>query len=201
MSLAAPLWFWQSWKTIQNFGEKNSKFCIGFENYGEFWQIKSYNFHSRRQVLTLGGVYIFEGRHSWRLIHDQLVIMKRVGSVLKMNSWDTKMVPLPDSNLEQKQKPSAILVTASPSECAVLASTLLPIFEKSSVSSRSLNLSKRTSSWLIACWCWTGGGETPGRWRQSLKKIGKRHCWQTWLRTWHLIWKGHKNESFTQRQL
>ena len=36
MSVAAPLWFWQSWKTIQNFGEKNSKFCIGFENYGEF---------------------------------------------------------------------------------------------------------------------------------------------------------------------
>ena len=62
------------------------------------------------------------------------------------------MVPLPDSNLEQKQKHSAILVTASPSECAVLASRLLPIFEKSSVSHRSLNLSKRTSGWLIACW-------------------------------------------------
>ena len=39
MSVAAPLWFWKSWKTIQNFGEKNLKFWIlfeNFENYGEF---------------------------------------------------------------------------------------------------------------------------------------------------------------------
>ena len=62
------------------------------------------------------------------------------------------MVAQPNPNQDQKQKPSAILRTASLSECAVLASRLLPIFEKSSVSHRSLNLSKRTSGWLIACW-------------------------------------------------
>ena len=30
MSVAAPLWFWISWKTIQNFGEKiqNFGFCL-----------------------------------------------------------------------------------------------------------------------------------------------------------------------------
>ena len=52
MSVAAPLWLWKFLEKIQNFGI----FFANFENYGEFWKISNYNFQSRRQISTLGGV-------------------------------------------------------------------------------------------------------------------------------------------------
>ena len=53
MSLAAPLWFWK-------FLEKNSRFWNFFSeilNFLKILKIMSYNFQSRKQILTLRGVY------------------------------------------------------------------------------------------------------------------------------------------------
>ena len=52
MSVAAPLWFWKFQKKILDFG-------IFFRNF-EFFKVSkimSYNFLSRKQILTLRGVY------------------------------------------------------------------------------------------------------------------------------------------------
>ena len=63
MSVAAPLWFWKFWKQIENFGIFFRNF-ESFENYEEFWKIMSYNFQSRKQILTLRGVYKVENPFS-----------------------------------------------------------------------------------------------------------------------------------------
>ena len=49
MSLAAPLRFWKFWKKILDFGI-----------FLKILKIMSYNFQSRKQILTLRGVYWLE---------------------------------------------------------------------------------------------------------------------------------------------
>ena len=53
---AAPLWFRKFWKLIENFAIFFRIF-EGFENYEEFWKIISFNFKSKKQILTLREVY------------------------------------------------------------------------------------------------------------------------------------------------
>ena len=62
MSVTAPLWFWKFWKQIENFGIFFRNF-ESFENYEEFWKIMSYNFKSKKQILTLRGVYCVKVLH------------------------------------------------------------------------------------------------------------------------------------------
>ena len=52
MSLAAPLWFWKFWEKNLDFGIF-SEILIFLKNL----KIMSYNFQSRKQMLTLRGVY------------------------------------------------------------------------------------------------------------------------------------------------
>ena len=54
MSLA-PLWFWKFWKKILDFGTFSE-----ILNSLKILKNLSYNFQSRKQILTLRGVYIFE---------------------------------------------------------------------------------------------------------------------------------------------
>ena len=56
ISVTAPLWFWKFWKQIENFGIFFRNF-ESFEKYEEFWKNMSYNFKSKKQILTLRGVY------------------------------------------------------------------------------------------------------------------------------------------------
>ena len=43
---------WKFWIFFRNFES--------FENYEEFWKIMSYNFKSKKQILTLRGVYMLK---------------------------------------------------------------------------------------------------------------------------------------------
>ena len=52
MSLAAPLWFWNFWKKILDFG-----FFSEILNFVKILKIMSYNLQSRKQILMLRGVY------------------------------------------------------------------------------------------------------------------------------------------------
>ena len=53
MSLAAPLWYWKFWK-------KNSRFGNFFSEILKIMKILIWNFQSRKQILTLRGVYRLE---------------------------------------------------------------------------------------------------------------------------------------------
>ena len=44
------------WEPIKSFGNA-SRNIESFENYEEFWKNMSYNFQSRKQILTLRGLY------------------------------------------------------------------------------------------------------------------------------------------------
>ena len=52
MPLAAPLWFWKFWKKILDFGIFSE-----ILNFLKILKIMSYNFQSRKQILTLRGGY------------------------------------------------------------------------------------------------------------------------------------------------
>ena len=54
MSLAAPLWFWKFWEKILDFGIFFSKIL----KIMKILKILIYNFQSRKQILTLRGVYL-----------------------------------------------------------------------------------------------------------------------------------------------
>ena len=54
MLVAAPLWFWKFWKKILDFGIFFSKIL----KIMKILKILIYNFQSRKQILTLRGVYI-----------------------------------------------------------------------------------------------------------------------------------------------
>ena len=121
-----PLWCqWRSLCGFRNF-EKNSKFWIffcKFENYGEFWKITKHNFQSRRQILTLGGVYCKEtrcfqekftqlemflhARRSWRWrqisrLYVQVQSAKHVSGVKRR--WLRKVLWFTDPPLQGKWK-------------------------------------------------------------------------------------------------
>ena len=73
--LTQRYYFWNIprsiWKETQNFGI----FSKNFENYREFWKFSNYNFQSRRQILTPGGVYVDE---TWGLdLFLSLLVRKR----------------------------------------------------------------------------------------------------------------------------
>ena len=57
MSLAAPLWFWKFWKKFLDFEEEKISEILNFLKILKILKILSYNFQSRKQILTLRGVY------------------------------------------------------------------------------------------------------------------------------------------------
>ena len=68
-----PLWcYWRLLCGFENFEKKIQNFeyfFAKFENYGEFGKITIYNFQSRRQILTIGGVYVPEGLYEIGHLH------------------------------------------------------------------------------------------------------------------------------------
>ena len=73
MSVAAPLWFWKIWKKILNLGIF-SKILKTLKKF----KILNYNFQSRKQILTLRGVYQPEKNRLW----NQYILIKKFGVLM-----------------------------------------------------------------------------------------------------------------------
>ena len=71
MSLAAPLWFWKFWNKILDFGIFSEILEIM-----KILKILSWNFQSRKQILTLIGVYL--GDIKTFLAHFRLVLNDKI---------------------------------------------------------------------------------------------------------------------------